>query len=479
MLSTTRVIPIVICILIHGMTSLHGAELVLFDFTGQPGNQLTTPYQSVDSNLTAGNLTRGAGITAATYSNSMCSTGWSTSSILDTSQNDYYEFTIQPDTNYKYIVGHLMYGYVCTTYGPTKYAWRTSLNSYSQNWFSGSNNTGLWNKNIFGTPILECTSSVTFRMYNYYASSSSYSFGLMNNSTAGGLVLTGVVLPVSASYGMWSGSGGGSYNLNSNWNNSSIPNGNDAAALFWPTTSSDSTVTVDSPITLGTIDLDGWFYNFTLAGSATIQMRTSVGNPRIGVVNGSNLISAPLNLAGNTDIDCGSSTLSISGNISGTSGITKSGAGSLLLSGTNNTYSGNTVVTAGTLIFSGGIGAGGTSLIDVQSGNASLKTVNVNKSNLNINTAALATFEIVNGAHTVGIISGNGTTLVDSTASLTAAAISQGTLTIGSGATVTIQALPGGPQGGAINPVPEPSTLSLFAGAFILFMLVRAKTFRR
>jgi hypothetical protein len=103
----------------------------------------------------------------------------------------------------------------------------------------------------------------------------------------------------------------------------------------------------------------------------------------------------------------------------------------------------------------------------------------VNKTNLNINTASLATFEVVNGAHTVGNISGNGTTLVDSGASLTVASIWQDTLTMGSGATLTIQAIPGGLQGGIINPVPEPSTAAFFAVAFIMFILLRAKTFRR
>jgi hypothetical protein len=98
---------------------------------------------------------------------------------------------------------------------------------------------------------------------------------------------------------------------------------------------------------------------------------------------------------------------------------------------------------------------------------------------LNITTAALATFEIANGAHTVGHISGNGTTLVDSGASLTVASISQSALTIGSGATLTIQAIPGGPLGGAITPVPEPSALVLLViGAISLTTFTRRRCFR-
>jgi autotransporter-associated beta strand protein len=142
-------------------------------------------------------------------------------------------------------------------------------------------------------------------------------------------------------------------------------------------------------------------------------------------------------------------------------------------------YNGITLVEGGTLEIAGGIDPSGTSLIDIQSGRASFKTVNVNKTNLMITTAPLATFEVVNGMHVVGAINGSGITQVDGGASLTAESILQGTLTIGSDATVTIQAIPGGPLSGTIAPVPEPSTLSILAGALILFTLCWMKKSRR
>jgi hypothetical protein len=67
-----------------------------------------------------------------------------------------------------------------------------------------------------------------------------------------------------------------------------------------------------------------------------------------------------------------------------------------------------------------------------------------------------------------GGISGNYDMSITAT-NLTAKSISGSTLTQGSGTTLTIQAIPGGLQGGNITPVPEPSTLVLLAiGAFFI-----------
>jgi autotransporter-associated beta strand protein len=171
-------------------------------------------------------------------------------------------------------------------------------------------------------------------------------------------------------------------------------------------------------------------------------------------------------------IDLGSSTRTIqvvdnpsSGNdyavlskvISGTGGLTKTGDGKLRLSALNS-YQGDTTVMNGVLEIAGGIHSNGTTLIDVQSGTAKLMTTNVNKIDLDVRTAEMGTLEVVSGTHTLGRISGGGTTRVDGGAILTATSIVQGSLIIGTNANNAA--------------VPEPSGCMLLGSGLVLLLTV-------
>jgi fibronectin-binding autotransporter adhesin len=186
-------------------------------------------------------------------------------------------------------------------------------------------------------------------------------------------------------------------------------------------------------------------------------------------------------LAGGATLDTQANSMTLAypiGN-SGGGSLTKLGSGKLTFLALN-TYTGNTIVNGGTLEITRGIAAGGTSLIDILSGTATFKTTAINKTSLNISTAASAIFEIINGSHTVGAISGSGTTKLDAGASLAVASISQGTITLAAGSTLTIAAIPGGPTGLAITPVPEPSAcVLLLAAAFAVAICGRAKKAKR
>jgi autotransporter-associated beta strand protein len=121
---------------------------------------------------------------------------------------------------------------------------------------------------------------------------------------------------------------------------------------------------------------------------------------------------------GNANIDTAGYSVTLSGVLSGPGGLNKLGLGTLTLT-QDATYTGDTTVEEGTL------------------------------DALNINTPTAAV-SVVAGAN-----------------QLTAVSIISNSLTIGSGAKVTIKPIAGSPLSGTMAAVPEPSTCILFSGAFI------------
>jgi autotransporter-associated beta strand protein len=179
-------------------------------------------------------------------------------------------------------------------------------------------------------------------------------------------------------------------------------------------------------------------------GGQMIQLSGS--NPVVESASSANqFINNPLELTTYTTFTVsGSGTLSLGGEISGGGMLMKRGSGTIVLAN-NATYGGDTVIEEGVLALD-------------TTGQIVNSTINNN-----------ATFQILSGDHTVGAIMGSGTTEVDS-GSLTASSICQDSLILAPGARVTIAPIPGGPLGGSLTPVPEPTSIGLLAAGFLAML---------
>ncbi len=170
-------------------------------------------------------------------------------------------------------------------------------------------------------------------------------------------------------------SGNCNWSNSANWNPNTPPDAVGAVAEF--SNAQNLTVTVDSPVTVGTLLFANSAHSFTLLGSGgnSITMSSLSGEAAITVNSGTHEISAPITLASDTTVTVVSATdaLTLSSGISGAGGLTLEGSGALFLSGDNN-YDGDTTVDSGTLYATNSdalpagtnltVGAGGTMIFD-------------------------------------------------------------------------------------------------------------------
>jgi autotransporter-associated beta strand protein len=173
----------------------------------------------------------------------------------------------------------------------------------------------------------------------------------------------------------WSGASGSDWGTAGNWD----PNGVPAAegAVVFGSAGATGTVVLDTARSQSGLGFDSAVSTTISSGGATLTLGDGVG-PAVVEAQGVHTISAPLAFASpvSLGVNGAGSTLTLSGAISGSAGLTKAGGGTLILSGSNS-YSGDTVVNGGLLRVDGGSTA---SLVSASkggvvsgSGNSSLK----------------------------------------------------------------------------------------------------------
>jgi autotransporter-associated beta strand protein len=260
-----------------------------------------------------------------------------------------------------------------------------------------------------------------------------YAYGTkMTKSVVGWLATQADLVPTVN--GTWKATASGSWNNPGNWNGG-IPYYAGDTAAFTLETVAPAVVTLDSPAALSALSFNNT-HGYALVPSAPGNRLTlsNAGAPvPLTVAAGAHSIAADLILNENLSVGTALGTaLSISGSLTENApgrSLIKTGPGDLILSGTNS-YSGATDIQEGLLTLDGG------DLADTSA----------------ISVAAGATFELAAGQAGVGVITGQGSTIVSGAAALSAPSITQDTLSIGSN-----------PKRTPALPVPEPSVLLLLA----------------
>lgn len=177
-----------------------------------------------------------------------------------------------------------------------------------------------------------------------------------------------LLLASQATAQTWTPTSGGSFDWNndSNWSASPFPNAVGATANIDADLAGDQTIQLNQAVTVGTLTLNdtgGAPDNaFTLAagtgGSLILQRSTGSATVTLGSNAGAHFISAPITLNSSAAFAVGtSSSLTLSGVISGVGNLQKNG-GALTLTGAND-FTGSVNVAAGVLTIStlGNIGA--------------------------------------------------------------------------------------------------------------------------
>ena len=296
----------------------------------------------------------------------------------------------------------------------------------------------------------------------------------------------------------------GLFGIGSNWETGQVPSGTGITATFGSLSGAGPTVnvTVNKAFTAGSLVFGNSSVSYTLAGDGSSGHVLTLdngagGGASISVSSGSHAISAPLDIANglavalSADPAANTPALTISGPVSGTGGLRKTGPGTLVLSATNS-YTGGAEVAGGTLrtMARGALGStagGAATTIDASAtlelaGDASAwgTVASADRAHI-IDNGTLLVWGIdqiagsVNGGNHAML--GLGTVVFAPGSSLQLDSLMIQSLSIGNGATLTIAAsdslgsplgLPVPPfdfqsPGGAAVSVPEPSGLAILA----------------
>lgn len=161
-----------------------GQSIYTNPITGTNPNT-ANPYttgQTINANITVSGIGRGTGITGTNSNDRYNASAWSTGSL---DVNDYYYFTITPNSSYEIDFVSFVYAGQASGTGPTAFALRSSVDSYTAN--IGSPTATGTTISLSASQFQNITSAITFRLYAFTAGASGGTFSI-NDFTFNGNV---------------------------------------------------------------------------------------------------------------------------------------------------------------------------------------------------------------------------------------------------------------------------------------------------
>ena len=188
---------VIMLIMIFSFSDTFGQAIFTNTITGTNPNT-SNPYttgQTVSSNMTASGIGRGSGIGSLNANNRYNANSWSTGAI---DLNDYFEFTLTPNSGYKIDFVDFEYTSQIST-GSANHAFRSSVDGFTSN--IGTPTTTATTISLSSASYQNIAAPITFRFYSFGLAASSTSFSINDFTFNGTVSLAGIT---SANSGNWS-----------------------------------------------------------------------------------------------------------------------------------------------------------------------------------------------------------------------------------------------------------------------------------
>ncbi|GAA4953854.1 hypothetical protein GCM10023314_29310 [Algibacter agarivorans] len=181
----TYIKSITITIALFGVVALgFGQDIFSNIITGTNPGQIN-PYftgQYVDPNISVNGISRGIGVSGRNANDRYNAINWDSASL---DLNDYFEFTLTPNTTFEIDFVNFVYTGQVSPTGPINFAFRSSLDGYSAN--IGIPTTSGTTIDLSSGTYQDISSAITFRFYGWGASGSTGTFSI-NDFTFNGVI---------------------------------------------------------------------------------------------------------------------------------------------------------------------------------------------------------------------------------------------------------------------------------------------------